>query len=102
MDSPIRSNPSKRLGVKMCGNCNPWIRSMYVAEGIASGLGMELVPYEQGDVRLTISACSAACVEKSHPADLVIRAMEVCGITYKTEDELIGAAVHILGSSVLI
>ena len=44
-----------RLGVKMCGNCNPDIESMKCAKRIAQALGMDLVRYDEGDITLTVS-----------------------------------------------
>ena len=85
---------SRRLGVKMCGNCNPDIESGSVARRIASGLGMDLVHYEDGDSRLTISGCCCACVEEDYPAEAVVRGLDFNGVKCRDEDELVARAVE--------
>lgn len=76
------------LGVKMCGNCNPDIESMALARRIAGILGGQVVPYGQGQITLTISACGSACVEEAYPAHAVIRGLCLNGRPCRNEDSL--------------
>ena len=83
-----------RLGVKMCGNCNPDIESMEVAGRIAQALGARIVPYGQGQLELTISACVSACVEERYPCPVRIRGLSLNGYPCRDEDELVNTAVR--------
>ena len=85
-----------RLGVKLCGNCNPDIRSMWVVKQIAEELGAELSPCDQAPVRLVVSACGAACVEDTCPCSIKIRGLCLNGLLCKDEMELIERAVELL------
>ena len=77
------------LGVKMCGNCNPAIESMQVARRVARALDARIVPYGQGRVNLTISACFSACVEEQYPSPAVIRGLSLNGRPCSGEDDLV-------------
>ncbi len=84
-----------RLGVKMCGNCNPDIESMKCAKAIAQRLGMELVRYEEGDLTLTMSACVSSCVYEDYPSPVQIQGLHVNGAACATQDELVDRAVAV-------
>ena len=85
----------KRLGVKFCGNCNPDIESMPAAKKIAAALNMELVPYDEGDITLTISACMSSCVYENYPSPVQIQGLHVNGIECRDRDELINRVIAI-------
>ena len=85
--------PMRRLGVKMCGNCNPDIESMAAAKKIAAALNMELVPYDQGDVTLTISACISSCVFEKYPSPVQIQGLRVNGYECRDQNELIDRVI---------
>lgn len=95
MDRPVREMLPV-LGVKMCGNCNPDIRSVWVTRQIAKHLCVELVPYEQAAVRLVVSACGAACVENAYPCPAAIRGLRLNGVLCEGETDLIGRTVELL------
>ena len=78
-----------RLGVKMCGNCNPEIASMSAAKQIAAGLGMQLVPYDSGDVTLTISGCISSCVYEKYPSPVQIQGLMVNGTRCASQQEVV-------------
>ena len=86
-----------RLGVKMCGNCNPDIESMKCAKAIAQRLGMELVRYEEGDLTLTVSACVSSCVYEDYPSPVQIQGLHVNGAACATQEELVDRAVAVYG-----
>lgn len=95
MDGAV-NRPGLLLGVKMCGNCNPDIPSMEVARRIAQALDAQLVPYDQGEVKLTISACCAACVEEGYPSSASIRGLSLNGRPCRDQAELTAGAVEVL------
>ena len=84
-----------RLGVKMCGNCNPDIESMKCAKKIAERLGMELVRYDEGDLTLTMSACVSSCVYEDYPSPVQIQGLHVNGSACASQDELVERAVAV-------
>ena len=83
-----------KLGVKMCGNCNPEISSMAAAKKIAAGLGMQLVPYDSGDVTLTISGCISSCVYEKYPSPVQIQGLMVNGRRCASQAELVERAIE--------
>ena len=85
-----------RLGVKMCGNCNPDIRCMFIVQRIARALDAVPVAYDEGGVKLTVSACQTACVERDYPAAAVIRGFSVNGQPCRDENEIIEKALACL------
>ena len=89
---------AQTLGVKMCGNCNPSIESMEVARKIARGLGADLVPYDAGMLKLIISACPAACVERAYSGPVIIRGLELNGRPCEDEAELVEKTILLLQS----
>lgn len=81
-----------QLGVKMCGNCNPSIEAKKIVTKVSTALHAKVVPYEYASIRLTISSCSSACVEKKFPGDVTIRGREVDGVEYENDLDVIRAA----------
>lgn len=55
--------PSKRVGVKFCGHCNPKIGAVRVVQDIQKSLlSVNFVPWtEQKDILLIINCCNTAC-----------------------------------------
>ncbi|MFZ7102535.1 MAG: hypothetical protein ACOWWO_07745 [Peptococcaceae bacterium] len=58
----------KRIGIKYCGNCNPWIDSDEIVKTLQNQLkdGYALVPWDAGDIRLILimSGCPADCAQR--------------------------------------
>ncbi len=79
----------------MCGNCNPEISAMSAAKKIAAGLGMELVPYDRGDLTLTISGCISSCVFEKYPSPVQIQGLMVNGTRCASQQELVERAVAV-------
>lgn len=84
------------LGVKLCGSCNPEIETMGLACRVAAALGGRVVPYAEGTITLTISACPSACVEERYPSPAVVRGLRLNGRLYPNEDALARATVALL------
>jgi hypothetical protein len=83
-----------RLGVKLCGNCNPEINSMSAARKIAADIGMQLVPYDEGDITLTVSGCISSCVYEKYPSPVQIQGLMVNGTRCASQKELVERAIE--------
>ena len=85
----------KVLGVKMCGNCNPAIRSLETARAISRKLGMELAAYDDPRVQilLVINGCQVGCVQMPNAIPVRIEGLFLNGAFCADQAELVQRAV---------
>lgn len=89
------------LGVKMCGNCNPYIEAGKIAKRVAEYIGAVIVPSSHARVILSISACDVACVQFTCQSAADICGLSVNGVACETEEELIEKTASLLSAAFL-